>query len=121
MSLGLIYHHQFLEADIQDQTKVTQKPGSSYNFLSDALYSYLKNYPSRPAVLKHDSELVSKNGKLKFRGDNLRFGRNEGFLWANEYDIREKCAKDDDESLRRCGYVYWDSWRLRTSGIINLE
>lgn len=109
ISFGLPFLHQLLDANVQDQGRMTHKMGYTSGFLGKGLHEYLERYQSRYANLQNISGLLSKSGKLKFRGDDLQLGRNEGFLWANEDDVWEDCAYDDGEGLRRCGYVLWGS------------
>lgn len=68
MSLGLPFLHQLLEANTQEQTRTTHKMGYTKDSLGEALHEYLERYPSRCANLQNN---LSKNGKLKFRGDDL--------------------------------------------------
>lgn len=84
ISFGLPFLHQLLDANVQDQTRMTHKMGYTSGLLDKGLHEYLERHPSLYANLQNNSGLLSKNGKLKFRGDDLQLGRNEGFLWANE-------------------------------------
>ena len=118
MSRGLPFLHRLLEADSQTRNKlVLANTKSAKEFLSDALEK-----PSTEDDGFNLQECIdfSSGVKLAFDGDGTG-ERNEAWLWSNDFRPWPMFYEHDKKHLRRWGYVFWDSSRLRVSGILDAE
>ena len=115
MSFGLPFLNQLLEAGSRERSKlVLENAVSHVEFLSRAL----KEVPSENSEIYKQEESAFLCGiRLDFSNDSPE-GRNEAWLWAHDFRPWPGYNDGEQEHLRRWGYVFWDSARLR-DGILN--
>ncbi|KAL8678447.1 MAG: hypothetical protein Q9224_007115, partial [Gallowayella concinna] len=58
------------------------------------------------------------DGEDTFKKDDIA-GLTQGLLWANENKVPKDYARGRLKGLRDWGYVFWDSWRLKASGVLD--
>lgn len=111
ISYGLVYLGQLFEAK---NTKL-------YKLVLNENWEALRSpdrelkFPLLPRIRSENvQDWLRDNGQLCGR-DDIQV-QSEGFIWAH-HDLRPRRTRYDF-SLERCGYVFWDSERLRSSGII---
>lgn len=114
MSYGLVYLGRLFEAEKfmhyrlvwNENCEVLRSP---YRGLMFALLSRRRS--------KNCEDRLCDNGHLP-GGEDIQVN-SEGFLWAN-CDSYARRARYES-TLERWGYVFWDSERLRSSGIIRIR
>lgn len=114
MSYGLVYLGQLFEAESlrhyqlvwDENCEVLRNP---YRGLMFALLSRRRS--------KDCMNRLCDNGHLS-GGEDIR-DKSEGFLWANSHSYTRRARYES--TLERWGYVFWDSERLRSSGIIRIR
>jgi len=73
-----------------------------------------------------ENELALASGvKVQFYRDDINRA-NEAWLWSHNYQPCELYVQNTSmfpigQGLRRFGYVFWDSSRLQTSGLLQRE
>lgn len=114
MSYGLVYLGQLFEAKNTNQYKLVLTENwealrSPYRGLMFALL------PRRRS--EDGMDWLRGNGQLSGR-DDIQV-QSKGFIWANR-DSHARRTRHES-TLERWGYVFWDSERLRSSGIIGIR
>ncbi|MCJ1252805.1 hypothetical protein MMC24_000611 [Lignoscripta atroalba] len=117
ISLGLPFLRQLLEANGEERTRLVLAHAKfGGDFLSDAL-----EVPREQTAATDQESIDSFLGvKLEFCGDNLG-EPNEGWLWSNSFSPSSRSNDRHHGRMREWGYVFWDSTRLRSSGILNFR
>ncbi len=118
MSCGLFSLRQLLGANGPEQYNLVRKN----LLLAKHLLAPATSWEPRKSIITDDDrEAVRKGGKLNFTGDDIQ-KRNEAFLWENDYLLTEERYDHYNAcALRRCGYVFWDSDRLRSCGMLDIR
>ena len=114
LSLGLHFFRQLFEANGEESRRLL-KANAAYGepFLTEAL-----------DVPAQETKIKEKEGKLRMENAILEFGTdmvdqvNEAWLWSHGYQPSVGWNRHSTNGLRNVGYVFWDSLRLRASGII---
>lgn len=113
MSYGLVYLGQLFEAEKTEQYKLVLAENweawrNPYQGLMFALL---------PKRRRGDGiDRLRSNGQ-QFNRDDIQV-QSEGFLWANRDSHARRIRYGS--ALERWGYLFWDSERLRASGIIRI-
>jgi hypothetical protein len=99
------------------------------NRTHESLDRALDEEPTPSALLtpefREHEQAVASGVMVDFQGDSLDKA-NQAWLWAHGFhlcDCYVQCRRDfpRGEGLRRFGYVFWDSTRLESSGLMQKE
>ncbi|KAL9116408.1 MAG: hypothetical protein Q9187_007066 [Circinaria calcarea] len=114
LSLGLHFFRQLFEADGEERRRLLEaNTGYSESFLTEAL----RVPPQQSKFNENERKLLRENTILEF-GTDMVNQMNEAWLWSHGYKPSGRWNSHFSNGLRKLGYVFWDSLRLRASGII---
>ena len=118
LSLRLDYIRTLFEGNCQDQTQfINASSNEGNNLLLEVLY----HRPGLRATTREEIRSAQGNAVLLFPGDHLGEA-SMGWRWVNGFFEDERPLRvEEAESLRLCGYVFWDESRLRASSILDSE
>ena len=114
MSYGLVYLGQLFEAKNTEQYKLvlTENWEALRSPYRGLMFALLPRRRSEDGI-----DWLRGNGQLSGR-DDIQV-QSKGFIWANRDSYARRARYDS--TLERWGYVFWDSERLRSSGIIGIR
>ena len=114
MSYGLVYLGQLFEAENLKHYQLVWNENCEVlrNPYRGLMFALLTRRRSKDPVNR-----LCDNGHLS-GGEDIQ-EKSEGFLWANSHSDARRARYES--TLERWGYVFWDSERLRSSGILRIR
>ncbi|KAL8726885.1 MAG: hypothetical protein Q9166_006437 [cf. Caloplaca sp. 2 TL-2023] len=121
MSQGLDFLHKVFTSDgLRRAELVIVNSTERRHFLTDALEPLFGSMAS--LGFGEEDYDAGKYGSEdeEFEVDDVdRF--TQGLLWANKNKVPKDYARWPLKGLRDWGYVFWDSWRMKASGVLDKE
>ena len=118
MSLGLPFLHQMFEAD---DAKCLDLISSNIKTYYDKQTFLGKSLAEPEESVANSQEIQDDYDGWEYEFDDDTSKVTEGWLWATSYKTVAIRADRERKGLRYLGYVFWDSSRLRASGILKAE
>ncbi|KAL8726880.1 MAG: hypothetical protein Q9166_006432 [cf. Caloplaca sp. 2 TL-2023] len=117
LSQGLPFLRTILESEgLQRAELIISNAVERHHFLTDALKGFRQLPPSMESNDYFDGK-YEEDCEADFEEDDV-YSYTKGLLWAHNNKIPADYARRPLKGFRDWGYVFWDSWRLQASGIL---